>query len=103
VRYRVSEAATITFTVHRIEKGRKRGGSCQRPSASNKRGASCSRYVKVSGSFGDTAGAASSNALRFSGRLGGRTLKAGRYRLTAVARDAAGNVGSAQTATFRIR
>ena len=43
------------------------------------------------------------NALRFSGRLRNRRLAAGRYRLRAVARDAAGNRSRAGLARFEIR
>jgi hypothetical protein len=59
--------------------------------------------VKVAGSFRDSDSATGANSLRFSGRLGGRKLAAGRYRLTAIAKDAAGNAGTAKTAKFRIR
>ena len=103
VTFRLSEGATVTFTVHRIEQGRKRGRTCQRSSSSNRRGTPCNRYVKVAGSFRDSDSATGANSLRFSGRLGGRELSPGRYRLTAVATDGAGNAGAARTATFRIR
>jgi hypothetical protein len=43
------------------------------------------------------------NRARFRGRLGGRRLAAGRYRLAAVATDAAGNAGAPRRAAFRIR
>ncbi|HEV2785653.1 MAG TPA: PKD domain-containing protein, partial [Solirubrobacteraceae bacterium] len=103
VRYRLSEDATVTFAVHRIDKGRRKGRACQRPSASNRRAASCSRYVRISGSFSHAGSAASSNSVRFSRGLAGRKLKPGRYRLTALARDAAGNTGTARTAPFVVR
>jgi len=102
VRYRLSEAAATTFTVHRIDKGRRKGRSCQRPSSANRRGASCSRYVRISGSLRHS-GRAGSNSVRFSGKLAGRKLRPGRYRLTAVARDRAGNVAASRTATFVVR
>jgi hypothetical protein len=56
----------------------------------------------VKGSFvhaGDTG----ANALRFMGRLRGRTLKRGKYRLVAVAVDAAGNRSGAVRRSFRIK
>ena len=102
VTYRLSEDATTTFTVDRIDRGRRRGSSCQRPSSSTRRGTPCSRYVRISGSFRDAGEAAATNSVRFTGRVLGRRLKPGRYRLTAVARDAAGNVATAAT-TFVIR
>ena len=48
------------------------------------------------------AGPAGANALRISGRLEGRRLARGRYRLRAVARDAAGNRSLTKTARFTI-
>ena len=103
VRYRLSERAVTTFTVQRVEKGRKQGGRCQKPSPSNRRGASCTRYVKVSGKFTHSGVAGKLNTLRFSGRMAGRKLAVKRYRLRAVARDSAGNAGAARTAGFRIK
>lgn len=58
--------------------------------------------MKVSGSFSTNA-KAGTTTLRLTGRVGGRKLKPGRYRLTAKATDAAGNAAKAQTATFRIK
>ena len=43
------------------------------------------------------------NSFRFSGRVGARRLSAARYRLTAVTRDSAGNVGVVRRVSFRIR
>lgn len=102
VRYRLSENATTTFTVERIETGRKKAKSCQRPSKANRKGKACTRLVKRSGSFGHKGVAAHVNSFRFSGRLSNRRLAPGRYRLKAVTRNAAGNVGAARTASFRI-
>jgi hypothetical protein len=102
VKYRLSEDATTTFTVERLIKGRKRGATCQRPSAANRKGAPCTLVVKVSGSFKHT-GKSGANEFTFSGRLAGRKLGAGSYRLRAVAKDAAGNASKARTAPFVIR
>jgi hypothetical protein len=65
------------------------------------RGRSCTRYVPVRGSFRhrDEAGP---NTLTFRGRVGGRRLALGRYLLTAVARDAAGNRSQPVRRRFRI-
>jgi hypothetical protein len=40
--------------------------------------------------------------VRFSGRIGRKALKPGRYRLTLRARDAAGNTGRARRLYFRV-
>jgi hypothetical protein len=99
VSYRDSQVATTTFTVLRETSGRKQGRSCRKPSKHNKHGKPCKILTAV-GSFVhvDVAGA---NSLHFSGRLKGRKLPAGSYRLQAVAHDAAGN-GAAVDKGFKI-
>jgi DNA-binding beta-propeller fold protein YncE len=101
VSYRASEAATTTFRVKRAVSGVKPADRCVKPSPTTKRGRRCTRFVAVRGSFrhADVAGA---NDFRFTGRIGGRALKPGKYRLDATAKDAAGNVGRAVRARFRI-
>jgi homogentisate 1,2-dioxygenase len=78
----VSEAGTLRFTVQRRRAGRK------------------ARY-RTRGSFTRNA-KAGTNRVRFSGRLKGRRLAPGRYRLRAVAVDAAGNRSKAKFVTFRV-
>jgi hypothetical protein len=58
------------------------------------------RFVRVPGSFSRTA-RAGGNAFRFTGRLRGRALSAGRYRLVATPR-AGGRSGAPAHAGFRI-
>jgi hypothetical protein len=48
------------------------------------------------------AGKAGVNKVRFSGRLGRRTLRPGAYRLRVVARDAAGNQSKSKARKFRV-
>jgi hypothetical protein len=100
ISYRDSQAATTTFTVLRETSGRKQGKSCKKPSNSNKHGKRCTLYVQV-GSF-THADKAAANSFHFSGRLKGRRLAPGSYRLQAVAHDAAGN-GVAVDKSFTIR
>ena len=42
------------------------------------------------------------NSVRFSGRIKGRTLKPGSYRLRVTATDAAGNRSAARTVRFKV-
>jgi hypothetical protein len=77
VSYRLSEAATVTFTVRR---------------AGDR---------KLPGSFTQS-GRGGANHFRFTGRLGGKTLAPGAYQLTAIPRDAAGNHGRSVRVTFQI-
>jgi hypothetical protein len=97
VRYRLTTAARVRFTVEREARGRRVRGRCVEPRRSNRRRPRCVRFVAVRGSFTHD-GAAGANSLRFSGRVGGRRLSPGRYRLTAT--PAGG--GRAATASFRI-
>ena len=80
VRYSLSEPATVTFTIERRVK---------------------SRWVKLRGSFRH-AGKSGSNSLSFKGRLNGRKLRIGSYRLVAVARDKAGNQAPPKKVTFKV-
>jgi len=65
------------------------------------RGKPCTRYVQVPGTFALT-GAEGPNTLHFDGRVGGRLLFPGAYRLRASPRDNAGNVGKTVVAAFRV-
>jgi hypothetical protein len=100
ITYRDSQAGTTTFTVLLPSVGRRQGRSCKRPGKANRRGKRCTIY-KALGSFThtDTAGA---NSLHFSGRLNGKRLPKGSYRLQAVPHDAAGN-GAAVSVKFTIK
>ena len=88
ISYALDENASVTFTVKRIiqrvVRGRTRTG-----------------YRPMRGSFKD-AGEVGGNSLRFRGRVGGRRLRPGLYRLIALPVDAAGNTGNAVYVRFRI-
>ena len=100
VSYRDSQAGTTTFTVLRPVAGRKQGKTCRKPGKANRHGKRCTLYVALGGfTHTDTAGA---NHLRFSGRLKGRKLAKGSYRLQAVPHNAAGN-GAAVAREFAIK
>jgi len=94
----LSEAATVTFTVERSVRGRKKKGRCV---VERRKGKACKAYKKVKGSFSDS-GSAGTNSLRFSGRLAQKPLRPGRYRLVGFARNAAGNTGTTVRTGFRI-
>jgi hypothetical protein len=102
VSYRLNEAAAVRFRVERRVTGRRVKGKCVRVRRSNRKRKHCSRYVGVKGSFTHT-GKVGANAFGFTGRLRGKKLKPGRYRLVANPRDAAGNTGPAVRARFRVK
>jgi hypothetical protein len=84
VSFRLSEPATARFTVQR-----------------RMRSHGVFRYQRVRGAF-SRAGKAGTNRFRFTGRLRGRALRVGAYRLVLRATDPSGNVSPRAYATFRI-
>jgi hypothetical protein len=87
VRYALTAAAAVTFTVERGTRGRRVGGKCVKQTKRNRDRRKCARYKRVRGSFTHQ-GAAGQNKFRFSGRIGAKALKPGRYRLVGSAGDA---------------
>jgi len=83
VSYRLSEPATVRFTLKRALRRRGR-----------------TRYRAVRGAM-TRQGAQGANSFRFTGRVGHRKLRPGRYRLLATATDAAGNSGAPRAVRFR--
>jgi PKD domain len=101
ISYRDSQVARTTFTVQRPQAGLRKGRSCVKPTAKlrRKHARHCTRFVSL-GSFA-RADAAGANRFRFAGRIRGRRLSPGSYRLQAVATDAAG-AGRPVYGNFRI-
>jgi len=71
-----------------------------RPTARLRKARRCTRHRTI-GTLSRAAGSGP-NSLRFSGRLGKRTLRRGAYRAVITATDAAGNRSARRTARFRI-
>jgi len=95
VTYTLSAAAMGTFSVERRLPGRKVGKRCVKQTKANRTKKKCSRFKSMKGSFTHS-GQAGTNSFKFSGRLTGKALKPGSYRLV-------GNAGSvSKTASFRI-
>ena len=98
----MSEAATVRFTVQRMRTGRRgAAGRCFRSTPSNRKRRRCNLWPKIPGSFRVT-GVAGKNRFTFRGRIGGKTLKSGRYRLNSRATDAAGNKAPVTRKRFKI-
>jgi uncharacterized repeat protein (TIGR01451 family) len=102
VSYQNSQASTTTFTVLKPSPGVRKGKACVAPPKKKpkKKPKGCTRYLSQ-GTFThqDSAGAV---RFRFTGRVRGKTLKPGRYRLTAVARDLTG-AGNQVKADFTVK
>ena len=99
ISYSVSQPATVTFRVQRARAGRRKGRRCVKP-RKGRRGKRCVRWVAVPGSFYQQA-LAGENSFRFRGRIAGRRLTAGRYRLLAVA-DGYGGASKRGVRGFRV-
>jgi len=95
VTYSLSAAATVTFSIERRLPGRRVGKRCVKQTKANRTKKRCSRFKRVKGGFTHS-GQTGANRFKFSGRIDGKGLKPGRYRLV-------GKTGSAsKTAGFKI-
>jgi pimeloyl-ACP methyl ester carboxylesterase len=100
VSYTLNVPASVRLTVERSGHGRTAGGRCVKRSAGNRGGRACTRFVAVRGSLLRTRPAGADD-FTFDGRLAGRALPAGRYRLVATP-SADGRTGRPARARFRI-
>jgi hypothetical protein len=80
IRFRLSQAASYDLTFDRILPGRKRGRRCVLQSRTVRTGVRCAVYLRRAAISGS--GRAGLNTLAFRGRVAGRPLPLGRYRLT---------------------
>jgi 6-phosphogluconolactonase (cycloisomerase 2 family) len=99
-RYRLSEAAKVSFTIRRRTTGRKVGKKCRKRSRKHATRRKCTRFVRV-GVF-KQAGKAGRNKRKFSGRIAHRKLRPGLYRATLVAIDRAKGSSAPKRVSFRV-
>lgn len=95
VAYGLSAPATVQFRVERKVSGRKAGKRCVKKTRANKGKKKCALYKPIKGGFAHS-GATGQNTFKFSGRIGGKSLKPGRFELVG------GVGGSIKRAAFRI-
>jgi hypothetical protein len=100
VRYTLNVAALVRFELERASRGRTVGGRCVKATASNRQRQSCTRFVAVPGAF-TRSRPAGADSFTFTGRIAGRALTPGRYRLAATP-AANGRTGSPARASLRI-
>lgn len=110
VSYSLSEAASVRVVVERCskyakpkakKKAKRSVDAAARKRKAVKRGR-CLKFAALKGAQ-TRAGKAGANSFRFDGRVSGKTLKAGAYRLALTPTDAAGNRGAAVRITFAIK
>lgn len=100
VSYSLSVAARVRFTVQHVISGRRVGGRCAPTSKTNRSRTRCTRLANVPGSFARVRPAGRDRFV-FSGRVAGRRLGSGRYRLIATP-STGGLQGAPAHAAFRI-
>lgn len=99
-RYTLSEAATVRIVIAQRGSGRRRGKSCVAPTRKLRRARRCTRIItqgtltRISHQGADR--------VAFSGRIGSRALRPGRYQATLVAVDAARHASKPRTISFTI-
>jgi hypothetical protein len=100
-KFTLSEAATVTIALKKAAKGRKKAGRCVKPTRTLRTRKACTRFV-AKGKL--TRGGVPAGAVRvkFTGRVGRRALRPGRYRAVLRATDAAGNRSAPVKLAFRV-
>ena len=104
ISFKLSSSAYVIFTFERALPGREVKGRCVAP-APRMRGRSCTRSVAVAGELrypGSGLAAAGSVSFRFGGRVAGKVLVPGAYRLNAVAINSTGATSKIARSNFRI-
>lgn len=101
VSYTLNVAASVRFTIERSVRGRLVSRRCVAERKSNHKRRRCTRYVRLRGSF-TRQGKAGRNSFHFTGRLNGKKLRRGGYRLVATP-TANGRTGTPARRTFGIR
>lgn len=99
-RYTLSEAARVTIAIQQRKPGRRAGRRCRKQTRRNRSRRRC-RLWPTRGTLRRT-GLAGRNRVPFSGRLGRKALKPGRYRAVLIATDAAGNRSAPKRLTFKV-
>jgi len=100
ISFTLSEQAAVSLRIERVLRGRRVGRRCVRPRPSLGKKRRCIRYQRT-GTL-RRSGKQGRNSVRFTGRIGKRALRRGRYRLAITARDTAGNRSKPKRASFRI-
>jgi hypothetical protein len=99
-RFRLTEPATVGLRIEKALPGRRVGRSCRKPSR-RRGGKRCTRW-RHAGTLVRRNRPAGANTVPFSGRIGRKALRPGRYRVVLTAQDAAGNRSKPSRARFRV-
>lgn len=99
-KYALSEVATVKIAIFQRLPGRRRGKTCRAPSKTLRHMRRCIRIV-LRGTLIRTS-ASGPNSGAFSGRIGSKALKPGRYQATLAATNAAQRTSKPTTLTFTV-
>jgi len=103
LRFSLSETATVRLTFAQRLAGRRVGKVCRKATRRLRKARACVRLVTVSPSVTIRGAKQGSNSVRIAGRLSkSRTLRPGRYSVTVVATDVAGNRSLPRTARMTV-
>jgi hypothetical protein len=102
VHFGAVEVASVAFTVQRPLPGRVRGKRCVKPTAGSAKAKRCKRYKSVGRFRYVHSVPLGILSFRFTGRVAGRKLKPGPYRLLAVPRSISRTNGAPAFGAFRI-
>jgi hypothetical protein len=98
-RFRLSESARVRIAIERGLEGRRKARRCVAPGRARKRAKRCTRWRQLT--VLRKQGNPGPSSVQFSGKVRGRSLRAGRYRALATATDAVGNSSRPRKAGFR--
>jgi len=98
-KFRLSENATSTITIHRMLPGRKKGKRCVKPRRGLRK--RCTRFVRAAKLVRRNT-KQGANTVAYTGRIRKKALKPGRYRATLVAKDSAGLRSKPRRLRFRV-
>jgi len=100
LRYTLTEPATVRIVIAQAASGRRRGRRCVAPTRRLRKARRCVR-LSTRGTLTRTSHKGA-DRVAFSGRIGSKALKPGRYQATITATDAAKNTSKPQTIAFTI-
>ena len=89
IKFTLNVNASVTIKIEKKTKGRKVKGKCRKATKKNQAKKKCSRFVKT-GKLVRKNRKAGANTVAFSGRIGKKKLKPGKYRASVTAYNKAG-------------
>ena len=99
-KFTLSEAATARIVIAQRRPGRRKGKKCVAPTKKLARAKKCTRIV-TEGTL-TRVSHPGANRVAFTGRIGTKALRPGRYQATLTATDAARNTSARRTIFFKI-